>query len=465
VIGFSRTGVAVARHLLAAGTAVRVSDRRPAADFADALAALAPWLPPSVATAASGPVGRRPAGTPAGAARAASARLELHLGGEDAGSLAGVALVIPSPGVPADAPLLRAAQQRGIPIVSEIELAARALTIPILAVTGTNGKSTTTTLLGDMLRAGGARPFVGGNLGTPLIVAAGGEYDVAVAEISSFQLEWVERFRPRVGVLLNVTDDHLDRYADLDSYGATKLRVFARQDANDVAVLNGGDPWIRRHAGAIPAEKLWFGAGEGVALRADAAAIRLRRAGREEEVYPLHAVRLAGAHNRENMMAAIAAARAFGVPPAAVQTALERFAGLEHRVELVRERDGVRWVNDSKGTNAGAVIKSLESFAGGVILLAGGVPKGGDYGVLIAPVRRAVKRALLFGAARELLARTLAGATEVEIVDSLEEAVARAAAVAVRGDTVLLSPACASFDMFRDYAERGRRFKALVEAL
>jgi UDP-N-acetylmuramoylalanine--D-glutamate ligase len=456
VIGLGRTGVAVARHLLAAGTAVRVSDRRPAADFADALAELAPGAP----TAA------RPRAAAASAAEApdATARLELHLGGEDAAVLAGVGLVIPSPGVPADAPLLRAARARGIAIVSEIELAARTLTIPILAVTGTNGKSTTTTLLGDMLRAGGAHPFVGGNLGTPLIAAAGGGYDVAVAEISSFQLEWVERFRPRVGVLLNVTDDHLDRYPDLDAYGATKLRLFARQDPTDVAVLNGGDPWIRRHAAALAAETLWFGAGEGVALRADAAAIRLRRAGREE-VYPLHAVRLAGAHNRENMMAAIAAARAFGVPAPAVQTALERFAGLEHRVELVRERDGVRWVNDSKGTNAGAVIKSLESFAGGVILLAGGVPKGGDYGVLVAPVRRAVKRALLFGAARELLAETLAGATEVEIVDSLEAAVARAAAVAVRGDTVLLSPACASFDMFRDYAERGRRFKALVEAL
>jgi UDP-N-acetylmuramoylalanine--D-glutamate ligase len=263
---------------------------------------------------------------------------------------------------------------------------------------------------------------------------------------------------------LNLTDDHLDRYADLDAYGRAKLRLFARQTANDTAILNGGDPWLRRHPDAFAARTLWFGAGEGVAIRADEAAIRLRLGG-QEEIYPLTRVALAGAHNRENMMAAIAAARAFGVPAARVQAALEAFRGLEHRLELVRERDGVRWVNDSKGTNAGAVIKSLESFPGNVILLAGGIEKGGDYRVLCEPVRQRVKRAILFGAARDMLARTLADATAVEIVDSLAAAVARAAAHAAPGDVVLLSPGCASFDMFRDYADRGRQFKALVEAL
>jgi UDP-N-acetylmuramoylalanine--D-glutamate ligase len=473
VIGFGRTGVAVARSLLAGGAAVRVCDRRPAADFATALSPLA-------------------------------GRVDARLGSEDLTCLDGITLVVPSPGVPADAPLLRAANRRGITVLSEIELAARALTVPLLAVTGTNGKSTTTSLLGEMLRAAGARPFVGGNLGTPLIEAVGGAYDVAVAEVSSFQLEWVERLRPRIGVFLNLTDDHLDRHADREVYGRTKLRLFARQTEDDVAVLNGADPWICGHAGDLRARRIWFGAGTGAAnrpevgngspsdpcagslseshpragnfseshsdagdrvvLRTDGAAIHLRLAGRDE-VYPLDAVQLAGAHNRENMMAAVAAARAFGVPAAAVQQALERFRGLEHRLELVRERAGVRYVNDSKGTNAGAVIKSLASFPGNVILLAGGIEKGGDYGVLVEPVRRAVKRAIVFGAARELLARTLASATEVELVDSLAEAVARAAAVAGRGDTVLLSPACASFDMFRDYADRGRQFKALVEAL
>ena len=433
VVGFARTGVAVARFMLAAGARVRVTDRRPAADFAAALATFA-------------------------------GRLEAALGAEDPTCLDGVTLVVPSPGVPGDAPLLREAGRRGIQVLSEIELAARALGVPLIAVTGTNGKSTTTTLLGEMLRAAGTRTFVGGNLGTPLVEAIGSGVETAVVEVSSFQLEWVDRFRPRIGVFLNLTEDHLDRHPHLDAYGETKLRLFARQTSEDVAVLNGSDPWIRRHADGLRARRIWFGAGEGAALRADAAAIRFRLEGREE-VYSLRAVALSGAHNRENMMAAIAAARTFGVPAPAVQEALERFRGLEHRLEVVRERAGVRFVNDSKGTNAGAVVKSLESFAGDVILLAGGVEKGGDYGVLIEPVRRTVKRAIVFGAAREMLARTFAGATEVEVVDSLGQAVARAAAVAVPGDTVLLSPACASFDMFRDYADRGRHFKALVEAL
>ncbi len=351
-----------------------------------------------------------------------------------------------------------------IPIASEIELAARHLDIPLLAVTGTNGKSTTTTLLGAMLRQDGRRTFVGGNLGTPLVAAVGGDYEAAVVEVSSFQLEWVDRFRPRIGIFLNLTDDHLDRYADLDAYGRAKLRMFARQTADDTAVLNGGDPWLRRHARDFAGRTVWFGAGEGVAIRDDEAAIRLRLGG-GEEVYPLARVALVGAHNRENMMAAIAAARAFGVPPARVQEALEAFRGLEHRLELVRERNGVRWVNDSKGTNAGAVIKSLESYPGNVILLAGGVEKGGDYGVLRGPVERKVKHLVLFGEARDLLARTLAGTTTIEVVDTLAAAVAAADAQATSGDVVLLSPACASFDMFRDYADRGRQFKALVQAL
>lgn len=432
VIGLGRTGVAVARFLRAAGAVVRATDRRTAAELA---------LDPTLA-----------------------AGLDLRLGDEDPESVAGVDLVVPSPGVPQDGPLLRAAVARRVPVLSEIELAFRHLDVPVLAITGTNGKSTTTTLLGAMLAAGGQRPFVGGNLGTPLVTAVGGDFTHAVAEVSSFQLEWVDRFRPRVGVFLNLTDDHLDRYADLDAYGRAKLRLFARQTRDDVAVLHGGDPWLRAHAREIPGRQVWFGAGEGVAIRADEAAIRYRHDG-VEEIYPLAAVALQGAHNRENMMAAIVAARSVGIARDAIQGALEAFRGLEHRLELVRERGGVRWVNDSKGTNAGAVIKSLESYPGNVILLAGGIEKGGDYGVLVEPVRRAVRHAVLFGAARGMLARTLAGATEVHVVDSLAAAVTAADGLTRPGDTVLLSPGCASFDMFRDYADRGRQFKALVEAL
>jgi UDP-N-acetylmuramoylalanine--D-glutamate ligase len=429
VIGYGRTGAAVSRFFLDAGARVRVAERRRPAELGDV-----------------------------------DARIDLRHGDADLHCLDGVDLVVPSPGVAAHAPLLRAAVARRIPVRAEIEIAVRALAVPLLAVTGTNGKSTTTALLGEMVRAGGERPFVGGNLGTPLITAVDGAHSMAVVEVSSFQLEWVEQFRPRVGVLLNVTEDHLDRYAGLDAYGATKLRLFARQTADDVAVLNGGDPWIRTHATGLAATTLWFGAGDGAALRADAAAIRMRVGGREE-TYPLAKVALDGAHNRENMMAAIAAARAVGIAPAAVQQALEAFRPLPHRLELVRERDGVRWIDDSKGTNVGAVVKSLEGHRRSVVLLAGGIEKGGDYGVLVEPVRRAVKHAILFGAARDMLARTLGGATDVELADTLADAVARAAAVAKPGDTILLSPACASFDMFRDYADRGNQFQALVQAL
>jgi len=431
VVGYGRTGVAVARHLLAAGAQVRVTDKRPLEELG---------APPP------------------------DPQIELRCGRESVDDLDGVSLVVPSPGVPVQGPLLGEAVRRGIPVRAEIEVAARALTIPIVAVTGTNGKSTTTTLIGDMLRAGGERPFVGGNLGTPLVSAIGGRYSMAVAEVSSFQLEWVETLKPRVAVLLNVTEDHLDRYDGLDAYGATKLRLFAQQTAEDVAVLNGSDPWIRAHSGGLRAATVWFGSGDHVALRADAAAIRMRLDGREE-MYPLGGVHLPGAHNRENMMAAIAAARAVGVAPAAVQEALQGFRGLPHRLELVRERDGVRWIDDSKSTNAGAVVMSLAGFEHSVILLAGGIDKGGDYGVLVEPVRRAVKHALLFGASRDMLARTLGGATAVELVDTLAAAVRRAAALAAPGDTVLLSPACGSFDMFRDYADRGNQFQALVRAL
>jgi UDP-N-acetylmuramoylalanine--D-glutamate ligase len=434
VVGLGVTGRAVARVLGAAGAVVRVAERRPAAT-----------LPAAAALAAAG---------------------VQVLGDDDVEPcLAGVELVVPSPGVPADAPLLQAACARGLEVVSELELAARHLGIPIAAVTGTNGKSTTTALLGEMLRLAGARPFVGGNLGTPLVNALDGGHAAAVVEVSSFQLEWVRDFRPRVGVLLNVTEDHLDRYPDFEAYGRTKLRLFARQGPDDVAILNADDGWVHSHAAALAARRVWFGEGAGAAVRATAAAIRVAGPDGHDEVYPLARVRLAGVHNRENMMAAIAAARALDAPPAAVQEALERFPGLPHRLALVRERAGVRWYNDSKGTNPAAVIRSLESFPGRVILLAGGLEKGGDYGVLRAPAARLVTRAILFGAAREMLAGILGAVTAIERADSLAEAVARADAAAVAGDTVLLSPACASYDMFENYADRGAQFTALVEAL
>jgi UDP-N-acetylmuramoylalanine--D-glutamate ligase len=439
IIGARRTGAAVARYLAGQGAAVRLSDRSSAGFDDERL-------------------------------RLAGVDIEWCLGREDVALLDGVNLVIPSPGVPRIHELLGTARSRGIEIVAEIELAYRSLSVPLYAVTGTNGKSTTTELLGRMLRRAGRRPFVGGNLGTPLIEAVGTSIDCAVAEVSSFQLEWMKELRPRIGIFLNLTDDHLDRYDSLDEYGAAKARLFRAQTPEDWAVLSREDRWVWQLRERLRGRVISFGLDEveyGTFPRNGTIVVRLpegKRKGRELSLSMARA-RLRGVHNLENVMAAATAALIAGATPASLQTAIDEFAGLPHRLQLVREKDGVVWVDDSKGTNVGAVVKSLASVEPPVILLAGGVDKGGSYEPLRQLVRQRVKRLLLFGEASDTIRRALGGETETAVVASLEEAVARAGAMARPGDTVLLSPGCSSFDMFRDYAERGERFRALVEAL
>jgi UDP-N-acetylmuramoylalanine--D-glutamate ligase len=437
VVGYQRTGRAVAAVLAARGVAVRVSDTRGAS---------APGANP---------------------APAAPAGVELRLGDENPALLAGIELVVPSPGVPREAPLLAAALRRGIPIASEIEVAARLLDCPVIAVTGTNGKSTTTTLVGLALARSGRRTFVGGNLGTPLIAAVDAAPEIAVAEVSSFQLEWVERFRPRVGCLLNVTPDHLDRHASFAEYREAKARLFAAQEPGDAAVVNRDDPEAWRVAAGLRARVVSFGAGL-VACGAFAGEgfVGLRLPDAAEERYDLGRTRLGGRHNVENILAAVTTARLAGATPDAVQAAIDTMEPLPHRLTRVAERDGVAWYDDSKATNVGAAAKSLESFPGPVILLAGGVDKGGGYDALVERAAGRVRLALVFGAARERIADALgAGGVPVERAATLEAAVRAAAAAARPGDTVLLAPACASFDMFSDYAARGRAFRAAVEAL
>jgi len=439
VVGLQRTGRAVAATLAARGVRVRAADARPAA----ALGLEAARLPPALTG------------------------VELRLGEHDPGLLAGVDLVVPSPGVPRDAPLLVAAGQRGIPVRSEIELAYRLLACPIVAITGTNGKSTTVTFVGLALERAGRRTFVGGNLGTPLIAAVEGTPEVAVAEVSSFQLEWVEHFRPRVGCLLNLTPDHLDRHATFAQYRDAKARLFAAQEATDFAVVNADDPEAWAVAPGLRAQVIPLTttpravgavAGEGV--------VSLRRPGMPEERYDLRRTRLLGRHNLENLAAGVAVARLAGAPPPAVQEAIDTIVPLPHRLARVAERGGVTWLDDSKATNVGAAAKSVESLSTPVILLAGGVDKGGGYDLLVRSARGRVRLALVFGAARDKIAAALGEARiPVERVQTLEEAVAAAAAAATPGDTVLLAPACASFDMFADYAARGRAFQAAVEAL
>jgi UDP-N-acetylmuramoylalanine--D-glutamate ligase len=435
VIGLARTGSECARFLARQGASVLVSDLRSREELNPAVAALA--------------------GLP----------IEYRLGGEEPNWLAGIDYVVPSPGVAMENRLLREAVARQIPILSEIELACRFFAAPVIAITGTNGKSTTTTLIGQIFRSGGHRAFVGGNLGAPFIGAVSERWDWGVVEVSSFQLEWIEEFRPRIAVLLNISEDHLDRYPTFADYCRAKERIFEAQGADDFAILNRDDPLVWKAREGVRARVVSFGAAEtseGVFSTPDE--IVWRGAG-EEERYSLRHVKLLGVHNRENMMAAVAAAKCAGISRPVIQMTLEGFSGLEHRLEFVREKSGVRYYNDSKGTNVGAVVKSLASFDEPVILLAGGVDKGGDYAPLQAPVKQKVRRLIVFGEAKEIIAGSLKQFTETVIVNDIREAVADAAAHARAGDVVLLSPACSSFDQFRDYAERGKVFKSLVQDL
>ncbi len=435
VLGLARTGGECARFLVNEGANVLVSDRRSEQELAPEMTSLA--------------------GLPIG----------YLLGGEEREWLTGVDLVVPSPGVPEDNRLLKEAAKQRIPVLSEIELAYRFFRAPLMAITGTNGKSTTTTIVGEMLKASGRKVFVGGNLGAPFIGALSGDWEWGIIEVSSFQLEWVEAFRPRIAALLNLTEDHLDRYPDFQAYSAAKERIFAAQTAADIAILNRDDPLVWAIGERLRARVVSFGFAEvdnGVFAAADEI---VWRDGSSEERFPLRHVKIQGLHNKENMMAAVAVAKSAAIEREVIQRTLEAFPGLEHRLEFVRQKDGVRYYNDSKGTNVGAVVKSVAGFSDPVILLAGGVDKGGDYGVLRDGIKQKVRRLILFGAAKQIIAAALGDLTETVIVNDIQSAVRDAAAHAQPGDVVLLSPACSSFDQFQNYAERGKVFKALVGAL
>jgi UDP-N-acetylmuramoylalanine--D-glutamate ligase len=375
--------------------------------------------------------------------------IEPRLGGELA-PVDGLTALVKSPGVPGEAPQVAAARAAGVPVWSEVELAARMMPEnPIAGVTGTNGKTTTTHLLGAMMRAGGIETEVAGNVGRALTELAGrvaaGTW--IACELSSFQLEDIDRFRCRVAVILNVTPDHLDRHGGMEEYVRCKLRILENQVAGDTAVLNGDDPVLR--AADLPGAgtRAWFSAGEPGPLDWE------------------HA-RLRGQHNLENAVAAAAAARAVGARDAAVNAALRGFDPPPHRLQPVAAARGVEWVNDSKATNPDATVKALTAFAGGVHLILGGSLKGGSFAGMAAAIAAGpVARSYLIGASADAIAAALdaAGAGYVQC-GTLERAVAEASAAAAAGDTVLLSPACASFDQFRDYEQRGERFAELARA-
>ena len=438
VIGLARTGVATALFCAVRGARVTATETRTEKDLGEAVVAL------------------RKAG------------VALELGGHRQELILEADLIIPSPGVPADAPLLQSARAKGVTIWSEIELAYRFLKGRLIGITGSNGKTTTTSLIEHILRSAGFSTILAGNIGTPLIsfVEKTSEKTITVAELSSFQLELIEKFRPNISVFLNLTPDHLDRHHALESYGAAKARIFANQAESDSAVLNADDPGTTPYAPAKP-QVFWFSRKQRVAQGAfvKESEILFRREGAEEAVLKLSDIPLAGAHNVENVLAAVAATRLAGAELAAIAKGVRSFAGVEHRLEFVAEIGGVRFYNDSKATNVDATLKALDAFPGRILIILGGKDKGSDYTVLQAPLREKAILALLIGAAADKIEKQIAGSVAIEQAGSLERAVETAAHAARRGDVVLLAPACASFDQFQNYEHRGRVFKDLVHQL
>jgi UDP-N-acetylmuramoylalanine--D-glutamate ligase len=438
VIGLARTGIATSLFCSARGAAVTATDMRPGPEFGDLLTTL------------------RDAG------------VELELGGHSEKILNERDLVIPSPGVPADAPILQAARKKGITVWSEIELASCFLKGKLIGITGSNGKTTTTSLIEHILRQAGFPTLLAGNIGTPLIasVESSAEMTLTVAELSSFQLELIDTFRPFISVFLNLTPDHLDRHGSMDAYGAAKARIFENQTRGDFAVLNADDPAAERYAPARP-QIFWFSRKkdleQGAFLRGEE--IVFRRNGKEERIMPRKDIPLAGAHNLENVLAAVAAARLAGAIPGDIAQSVKSFAGVEHRLEFVAAHNGARYYNDSKATNVDATLKALDAFPGRILVILGGKDKGSDYTALQKPLREKAILALLIGAAADKIQQQITGSVAIERAGTLEQAVEIAAHAAQPGDVVLLAPACASFDQFQNYEHRGRVFKELVHQL
>ena len=437
VVGFERTGEALCRFLLDRGARVRVTEKKPAEALGARMRAFA---------------GRG---------------VVFETGGHRPESFLGADLIVPSPGVP-PIPELAAAREKGVPVLSEIELAFRFLRGRIVGITGSNGKSTTTTLIHRILEDGGLRSRLAGNIGTPLVsfVDKSRDDDIYVTEISSFQLEYTELFLPAVAVLLNVSENHIDWHGTFDGYFAAKKTLVLRQPAGGIAVLNRDDARVWGLAAGTAARVYGFSRRRRPARGAfvDDGWIVVRD-GRPERVLPVSDVKLPGAHNLENVLAAALVGRLHGVPAAIVRRAVRDFRGLEHRLEEVPAVAGVRFVNDSKATTVDATLKALASFDRPVVLVLGGRGKGGDFSPLRAAVRKRVRSVVLVGEAAGKIEAALGGVVPVVRAADYREVVRSAFAAARRGDVVLLAPACTSWDMFANFEERGRTFKAEVRRL
>ena len=395
--------------------------------------------------------------------------VSLELGGHQIDTFAKADLVVMSPGVPAEQPAVAAARGRGVPVIGELELASRWLLGRVIAITGTKGKSTTTALTGRILETGGYTVTVGGNIGAPLSaqVARSTPDTLHVVEASSFQLDAIETFHPWIAVMLNFSPDHLDRHPTVEAYAAAKSRIFENQDAADWAVINADDPSVLRLAERTRAAKRLFARRTSLpdATRIEDGWIVDRHGAKSDRLVPLDAIHLLGPHLVDDVMAAATVGALVGVAPAAMTVAVETFPGLEHAMELAGDVAGVRFVNDSKATNVESALRSIESFDAGLVPIIGGRFKGGDLRLLREPLKARAKGVVAIGEARGLVREALHDAVEVHDAASLEDAVRTAFELAKPSGVVLLAPACASFDMFRDYAERGRRFKEEVARL
>ncbi len=439
IIGIGKTGLATAAFLAKKGVRIALTDQKPISEWKEALSFLdnlhAKW----------------------------------NIAPYDPRILADVDLVVPSPGVYPANPILVEAVRRGVPIWSELELAFRHLKTPLVAITGTNGKTTTTSLLGEILRKAEKKVFVGGNIGDPLIGYTDGPQDAdwAVVEVSSFQLQWVQTFHPQISILLNVTPDHIDYHGSLASYRKTKERIFANQTSGDLAILNGCEQESVSLGGRLKAQTEFFSSAGKPArgIFIDTNKLIHISANTKREEYPLDMIHLPGRHNLENVMAVIIAARCCGCPPADIMEAVKGFRGLPHRIEYVCEKNGVKFYDDSKGTNVGAVARAIESFKQPIILLLGGRDKEGAFQTLIPFIKKGVKEMVLFGEARQKIYDLIGNTVQTSIQTTLKEAVKAAFEHSAHGDAVLLSPGCASFDEFNNYKERGDYFQEWVKQL
>lgn len=443
VVGLGKSGVASALFLKAHGARVTVSDTKSGDDLRNEIPVLLDH------------------------------GITVETGGHGERTFQGQDLIVVSPGVPIDAPPLAQARSLGESVIGEIELAAQFLPGPIIAITGSNGKTTTTTLTGEIMTAGGFPTLVGGNIGTPAISLAerATRESVTVLEVSSFQLETIQTFRPKVSVVLNVTPDHLDRHRTFDVYVNAKARIFENQHGDDFTVLNADDPTCLSMAARTKAQVFWFSRQNEVERGAWVrdGAILFRDSRGQREVLQVSEIPLKGAHNLENVLAAVCTGALMGCAAEKIRQAVVNFKAVEHRLEFVATIRGVDYYNDSKATNVDATIKALESFPANIHLILGGKDKGSDYSVLNDLLRQRVKRVYTIGAAAAKIESQIVssknGGPELVHAETLENALRKAHAVAQPGDVVLLAPACASFDQFKNYEQRGQVFKEIVGSL